>query len=148
LTGTCATQYFMRQVGFQIVSSDSTGATAIGTVNIKENYDAVTTNTCGNGNQPQPDNTCAPTAAGPGRFIESMSTSCGSHNGPTDCGYGIDWRWYWCGDSRHSQTELAALDARVTRDAVVFCHRLISWPNGTPFYPVTGPPCDAGCIDH
>lgn len=144
LTGTCATQYFIRQVAFQIVSSDGS---AIGTVNIKENYDVVTGNTCGNG-QPQPDNTCSPTATGPGRFIESMSVDCGSQNGPPDCGYSIDWRWYWCGDSHHSTTELTALNARVTRDVVIFCHRLSSWPNGTPFYPVTGPPCDAGCIDH
>jgi hypothetical protein len=139
LTGTCTTQYFLRQAGFQIVSSDSTGAMNIGSVNIKENYENITTNTCGTG-QPQPDSTCAPTGAGAGRFIESMSAGCGSANGPEECGYGLDWTWYWCGDSNHTQAALAALNDRVSRDSVTFCHRVDAWPAGTPFYPVTGPP--------
>jgi hypothetical protein len=137
-TGTCATQYYLRQVVFQLVSSDATGAVPVGYVNTKENYDSVTTNSCPTG-QPQPDNTCAPTNYGPGQFIETMSTSCGSASGPANCGYDIQWTWFWCGNNTHSQAPLAALNATVHRDEVVFCGRSSlsdpPWPNGSAFRP-------------
>ena len=136
LTGTCATAYFMRQVLFQIVTSDQTGDLFCGYVNIKENYNSVTTNTCPTG-QPQADSTCAQTNHGPGQFIETMTPGCGSANGPANCGYDINWTWYWCGDNTHSQTALATLTATVHRDDITFCGRSSlsdpAWPNGTAF---------------
>jgi hypothetical protein len=114
-TGTCATQYYIRQVQFQVVSSDATGHLPVGNVVVEERFDSVTTNTCGSG-QPQA-SSCAATI-NTGTFIDTISTGCGSANGPVNCGYDIAWKWYWCGNGTQGIQTLASLTAQVRRDSV------------------------------
>jgi hypothetical protein len=106
-TGTCATQYFIRQIKFQVVSKDP-NPMAVGNVPVEEQFASVTTNTCGNG-QPQASG-CAPTVTdgtATGTFIESVSPGCGSANGPANCGYDINWAWYWCGRANGGSREIS-----------------------------------------
>jgi len=127
-TGTCATQYYIRQADFQVVSSDASGHLPVGNVVVEERFDSVTTNTCGNG-QPQA-SSCAPTDNS-ATFIDSISPGCGSANGPANCGYDINWKWYWCGNGQ----TLASLTAQVRRDSVTLNGRSTAWPAGTAFRP-------------
>jgi hypothetical protein len=131
-TGTCAVQYFIRQVRFQVVSSDTNGALPVGNVVVEERFDSVTNNTCGNG-QPQA-SSCLPTIGG-GTFIDTISPNCGSVNGPPNCGYDINWKWYWCASVGQGIQTLASLTAQVRRDSVTLNGRPTTWPAGTPFRP-------------
>ena len=130
--GQCATQYFIRQINFQVVSQDSNGALPVGNVPIEELYGSVSTNSCGNG-QPLASG-CAPTVLN-GTFIESVTPGCGSGNGAANCGYDIDWGWYWCGSISRGIVKLASLNSQVRRDSVTINGRATAWPNGTAFRP-------------
>jgi hypothetical protein len=132
--GECATQYWIRQIRFQVVSQDSNGAGPVGNVPVEELFASVTNNTCGNG-QPDP-STCAPTVTegtATGTFIESISPGCGSANGPPNCGYDINWGWYWCGSFTRGIVKLATLNAQVRQTSVTLNGRPTAWPNGTAF---------------
>ena len=130
--GTCPNPYFLRQVRFRVVSSDANGAFPVGNVVVEERFDSVTTNTCGNG-QPQAAS-CAPTINN-GTFIDNISTGCGSASGPANCGYDINWKWYWCGNGTTGIQTLASLTAQVRKGSVTLNGRSTAWPPGTPFRP-------------
>jgi hypothetical protein len=134
--GQCATQYWIRQINFQVVSQDSNGAAPVGNVPVAEQFASVTTNSCGNG-QPQASG-CAPTVASgtaTGTFIESVSPGCGSANGSANCGYDINWGWYWCGSFSRGIVKLATLNGEVRQSSVTIKGRSTAWPNGTMFRP-------------
>jgi len=128
--GTCVGLYFIRQLVFQVVSQDSNGAGPVGNVRVEERFDSVTTNTCLNG---QPQASACTLTINKGTFIESISTGCGSQNGPVGCGYDINWRWYWCGNGSQGIVTLASLNAQVRRDSVTLNGRSSEWPSGTAF---------------
>jgi hypothetical protein len=128
--GTCASLYFIRQLVFRVVSQDSNGAGPVGNVRVEERFDSVTTNTCLNG---QPQASACSLTINNGTFIESISTGCGSQNGPVGCGYDINWKWYWCGNGTQGIVTLASLNAQVRRDSVTLNGRSSEWPVGTAF---------------
>ena len=134
--GQCAMQYFIRQINFQVVSHDSSGAAPVGNVPVEERFASVSNNTCGNG-QPQASG-CAPTVTTgttTGTFIETVSPGCGSGLGPPDCGYDINWGWYWCGSFSRGIVKLATLDSEVRQNSITINGRSSAWPNGTAFRP-------------
>jgi hypothetical protein len=53
----------------------------------------VSNNTCGTGNHRLQDAPTITIGTATGTFIDSVSTGCGSANGPAGCGYDIDWGW-------------------------------------------------------
>lgn len=128
--GTCSSNFFMRQVQFQVVSSDQNGAASVGDVVVREVFDSTTTNTCGNG-QPIASG-CASTDIN-GTFIDTISTGCGAAAGPANCGYDINWSWHWCGRVNLPIVKLATLNAQVRRDSVTLNGRAGAWPTGTAF---------------
>ena len=134
--GQCATQYWIRQINFQVVSQDSNGSGPVGNVPVEEQFATVSNNTCGNG-QPQASG-CAPTintGTATGTFIDSITTGCGSGNGPAGCGYDIDWGWYCCGSFSRGIVKLASLNGQVRNNSVTINGRSTAWPNGTMFRP-------------
>ncbi|MCA1579695.1 MAG: hypothetical protein LC794_20310 [Acidobacteria bacterium] len=130
--GTCPANYFIRQVQFRVVSQDSNGAAPVGDVVVRELFDSISTNTCGNG-QPIPSG-CDPTD-GDGTFIDSITTGCGAVSGPANCGYDANWSWHWCGRINLPIVKLASLNAQVRRDSVTLNGRSQAWPVGTAFRP-------------
>lgn len=134
--GQCTTQYFVRQIKFQVVSQDSNGALPVGNVPVEELFASVTTNTCGNG-QPRASG-CTLTLTSDtatGTFVETVSPGCGSFNGPESCGYDINWGWYWCGSLSRGIVKLATLNAHVRKDSVTINGQLDEWPRNTAFRP-------------
>lgn len=129
--GRCATLYFLRQVKLQVVSQDSNGAVPVGDVSVEEIFNSVTTNTCPNAGQPIA-SSCKSTVSG-GTFIENVSPGCGSANGPANCGYDIEWKWYWCGNVNNGIVALTSFTAQVRRDSVTLNGRPTAWPAGTIF---------------
>jgi hypothetical protein len=124
--------FFMRQVGFQVVSQDSNGAQPVGDVVVRETFDSVSDNTCGN-DKPEPTGCLSTTNNG--TFIDSITVFCKGSTGPANCGYDIKWGWYWCGNVNRPIVKLASLTAQVRRDSVTLNGLATpgSWPAGTPF---------------
>jgi hypothetical protein len=130
--GQCATQYFIRQIEFQVLSQNSNAM--VRNVPVEEQFFGVSSNTCGNG-QPQASG-CALTVTdgtATATFIDSVSPGCGSANGPADCGYDIDWNWYWCGSISGVRVKLASLNAQVRKGSVTINGRSSQWLPGTEF---------------
>lgn len=130
--GTCPSSYYLRQVRFRVVSNDANGALPVGNVIVEERFTTVTTNTCGNG---QPQAASCATTINNGTFLDSISTGCGSASGPANCGYDINWKWYWCGNGTTGIQTLASLTAQVRKGSVTLNGRSTAWPPGTPFRP-------------
>lgn len=130
--GQCATLYFIRQIKFQVLSQNSNAM--VRNVPVEEQFFGVSTNTCGNG-QPQASGCALTVTDGTvmGTFIDSVSTGCGSANGPANCGYDIDWNWYWCGSLSGVRVKLASLNAQVRKDSVTINGRSSQWLPGTEF---------------
>jgi len=128
----CPNLFFLRQVQFQVVSQDSNGAAPVGNVVVRELFDSLSNNSCGNG-LPMASG-CAPTINN-GTFLENISPGCGSATGPANCGYDINWSWHWCGSVNSPLVKLASLNAQVRRDGVTLNGRSGPWPPGTPFRP-------------
>ncbi len=128
--GTCPGNYYIRQVRFQVVSSDQNGAAPVGDVIVRETFESVTNNTCGNG---QPQASGCQSTINSGTFIDTITTACAGRNGPTNCGYDIDWSWHWCGTVNLPIVKLASLTAQVRRDSVSLNGRSGPWPEGTAF---------------
>jgi hypothetical protein len=127
---TCGGNYYLRQVRFQVVSNDSNGDKPVGHVFEMEQFDSVTTNTCGNGQPPPTDCTSSDSN---GTFIDTITVNCLGRLGPPDCGYDITYGWYWCGSGSQGIVKLASLNAEVRRDSVKLNGLATAWPQGTAF---------------
>ena len=126
--------FFLRQVQFQVVSQDSNGAAPVGNVVVRELFDSLSNNSCGNG-LPMASGYAPTINNGTFLFLENISPGCGSATGPANCGYDINWSWHWCGSVNSPIVKLASLNAQVRRDGVTLNGRPGPWPPGTPFRP-------------
>ncbi len=99
-----------RQMRFRVVDSDGV---AVGLIPVREVFNSITMNTCGNG-QPAASG-CANTDNAQSEFTDSITVNCNSVGG--SCGYDINWTWQWCGPS-NSFTSVGTLNGTVHNDAV------------------------------